>query len=310
MFEKGFVTDYPLTMRHSNGRLTDVLYNATVYRDTKGDAQGVFAAARDVTERKRAEQSLQQLNRELEQRVAERTAQLEAANRELEAFGYSASHDLRAPLQTIDGFARALQEDYGGKLEAEALDYLRRIRAAAKHMAQLTDALLRLSRLARSDMLLQNADLSAMARAIADRLHARDPAREVSFDIAAGASAYADTRLLGAVLENLLGNAWKFTSKHQRARIEFGVVERAAERVFYVRDDGAGFDMERTQNLFAPFQRLHTTADFPGHGVGLALVKRIIQRHGGRIWAEAAPEKGAAFYFTLPGTQAGASIST
>jgi len=297
-----YVRDYPLTIRHSSGRTTDALYNATVYRNQAGETQGVFAAARDVTQQKRAEEVIRRLNAELEQRIAERTVQLEAANMELEAFAYSASHDLRAPLQTIDGFSRALQEDCGDKLDAAARDYLQRIRAAAKHMGQLTDALLQFSRLARSGMAPENLDLGAMARAVADQLRAQDPAREVSFDIAAGANAYADRHLLGAVLENLLGNAWKFTSRHPRARIEFGVAERETERVYYVRDDGAGFDMDRAQKLFLPFQRLHTTSDFPGNGVGLALVKRIIQRHGGRIWAEAAPEKGAAFYFTLPGT--------
>jgi light-regulated signal transduction histidine kinase (bacteriophytochrome) len=245
----------------------------------------------------------------LEELVSERTAQLETANKELDAFSYSASHDLRAPLQTIDGFSRALQEDYGDSLDAGARDYLQRIRAATKHMGQLTDALLQFSRLARSGMVLENVDLGAMVRAAADQLHAQDPAREVVFDIAADTTAYADRRLLGAVLENLLGNAWKFTSRHPRASIEFGVAEREAERVYYVRDDGAGFDMDRAQKLFTPFQRLHTTSDFPGNGVGLALVKRIIQRHGGRIWAEAAPEKGATFYFTLPGAPAKAPIS-
>ena len=263
----------------------------------------------ELAENRRISEELKQHREHLEGLVAERTAQLEAANKELEAFAYSASHDLRAPLQTIDGFSRALQEDYGDKLDAEARDYLQRIRAATKHMGQLTDALLQFSRLARSDMALENLDLGAMARAVADQLRAQGPAREVVFDIAAGANAYADRRLLGAVLENLLGNAWKFTSRHPRARIEFGFAEREAERVYYVRDDGAGFDMDRAQKLFLPFQRLHTTTDFPGNGVGLALVKRIIQRHGGRIWAEAAPEKGAAFYFTLPGTPAKAPIS-
>ena len=304
-----YVRDYPLTIRHSSGQTTDVLYNATVYRNPAGETQGVFAAARDITRQKQAEEAIRRLNAELEQRIAERTAQLEAANGELEAFAYSASHDLRAPLQTIDGFSRALQEDYGDKLDAEARDYLQRIRAATKHIGQLTDALLQFSRLARSGMVLENLDLGAMARAVADQLRAQDPAREVAFDIAARANAYADRRLLGAVLENLLGNAWKFTSKHPHARIEFGVAKREAERVYYVRDDGAGFDLERAQKLFTPFQRLHTISDFPGNGVGLALVKRIIQRHGGRIWAEAAPEKGAAFYFTLAGPPAQAPIS-
>ncbi len=259
--------------------------------------------------RKQAEESSLGLNRELEQRIAERTAQLEAANGELEAFAYSASHDLRAPLQTIDGFSRALQEDHGDTLDAEARDYLQRIRAAAKHMGQLTDALLQFSRLARSGMVLENLDLGAMARAIADQLRAQDPARDVAFDIATDANAYADRRLLGVVLENLLGNAWKFTSRHAHAKIQFSVTERDAERVYCVRDDGAGFDIDRAQKLFLPFQRLHTTSNFPGNGVGLALVKRIIQRHGGRIWAEAAPEKGAAFYFTLAGAPAQAPIS-
>jgi len=234
-----------------------------------------------------------------------RTAQLEGANQELEAFSYSASHDLRQPLQTIDGFSRALLEDYGDKLDAEAKDYLQRLRAASQRIARLMDDLLKLSHLTSADMVTETADLGEIARSVADQLRAQDPAREVAFDIAASAAVHGDRRLLVVLMENLLGNAWTFTSKHPRARIEFGVTEREDERVYFVRDDGAGFDMAHVEKLFVPFQRLHTTSDFPGNGVGLATVRRIVLRHGGRVWAEAMPEKGATFYFTLPGAPAG-----
>ena len=234
-----------------------------------------------------------------------KTVQLEAANKELEAFSYSASHDLRAPLQTIAGFSRALEEDYSDKLDAEAKDYLQRVRVASQHMARLVDDLLKLSRLTRADMLLEPVDLGEIARSVADALHAQDPAREVTFDIATGATVQGDKRLLAVLMENLLGNAWKYTSKHPCARIEFGVREREGERVYYVRDDGAGFDMAHAEKLFVPFQRLHAASDFAGNGVGLATVRRIVVRHDGRVWGEAAPEKGATFYFTIPGMHTG-----
>jgi len=237
--------------------------------------------------------------------LTQRTAQLEGANQELEAFSYSASHDLRQPLQTIDGFSRALLEDYGDKLDAEAKDYLQRLRAASQRIARLMDDLLKLSHITSADLVPEPADLGAIARSVADQLRAQDPAREVVFDIAASAAAHGDRQLLTMLMEHLLGNAWIFTSRHPRAKIEFGVTERDGERVYFVRDDGAGFDMAYVEKLFVPFQRLHTTSDFPGNGVGLASVRRIVLRHGGRVWAEAMPEKGATFYFTLPGAPAG-----
>jgi PAS domain S-box-containing protein len=296
---EGLVRDYPLTIRDRSGRQMDVLYSATTYADESGELQGVFAAARDVTERKRAETEIRELNATLEQRVQERTTELEAANKELSAFAYSVSHDLRSPLRTIDGFSRILEEDYGSRVDDEGRDSLHRVRAAAQKMGGLIDDLLKLSRLSRSEMTREQVDLSALTRGIAEELRTGDPARNVTFDIAPGLVVHGDKALLTILLDNLLGNAWKFTSKHPSARIEIGVTEKEGQSVYFVRDDGAGFDMAHVGTLFAPFQRLHGMAEFPGTGIGLATVQRVVQRHGGRAWAEGEVEKGATFYFTL-----------
>jgi PAS domain S-box-containing protein len=237
---------------------------------------------------------------ELEARVAERTARLEEINAELEAFSYSVSHDLRAPLRSIDGFSQALLEDCASGLDALGQDYLRRIREAAQRMGELIDALLLLARVTRAELHRQTVDLSALAQAIAAELRQREPGRAVTFAIAEGLQASGDPRLLRIALENLLGNAWKFTATHAQARIEVGVLPQAdGGPVYFVRDDGVGFDMAYADKLFGAFQRLHRAREFAGAGIGLATVRRIIQRHGGRIWAEAAVERGATFYFTL-----------
>jgi signal transduction histidine kinase len=253
----------------------------------------------EIIQREQAQAELDRLNEELEQRVKQRTAELTAANRELAAFSYSVSHDLRAPLRKIDGFSQALLEDYGHVLEPEAMEYLDRVRAASQQMAQLIDDLLNLSRLTRSEMRRESVDLSAMARSIIADLKQRQPARDVCAQIQEGLAATADERLLRIALSNLLGNAWKFTEKEQKARIEFGMLSDDGCPAFFVRDNGAGFDMAYANKLFGPFQRLHTQDEFEGTGVGLATVQRIVNRHGGRIWAEAAVGRGATFYFTL-----------
>jgi signal transduction histidine kinase len=242
---------------------------------------------------------LQRAHNELEQRVIERTLQLEAANKELEAFSYSVSHDLRAPLRSIDGFSQALFEDYADKLDAQGRDDLQRVRGASQRMAQLIDDLLELSRVTRGQINRQTVDLSALARTIAAELHNSEPEREVEFAVAEGLSASCDPRLLRIVLENLLRNAWKFTGNHQRARIEFGRSHSNGQSAYFVRDDGAGFDMAYADKLFGAFQRLHAMTEFNGTGIGLATVQRIIRRHGGQVWAEGQVEQGATFYFTL-----------
>ncbi len=240
-----------------------------------------------------------QLLADLEARVRVRTAQLEAANRELEAFSYSVSHDLRAPLRSIEGYSAALEEDLGDRLDGRARDHLTRVRAASTRMNALIDDLLALSRVSRGDLRNESVDLSALSRSIVEDLARQAPERRFEIVIPDGLWATGDASLIRAVLENLLGNAFKFTANTPVSRIEVGCAEDGNDRVFFVRDNGAGFDMKYVGKLFAPFQRLHSAKDFPGTGVGLATVQRIIHRHGGRIWTESKLREGTTFSFTL-----------
>jgi len=301
-----------------------------------------------VSEVTQAEEEIRRLNADLERKVIERTVALQAANQELEAFSYSVSHDLRAPLRSIDGFSQAVLEDYADRLDDQGRDYLNRVRAATQHMGRLIDDLIKLARVARAEMQREPVDLSALAGDVFAALQKSEPGRRVEYRIEPGLAAEGDARLLRVVLDNLLGNAWKFTGKQAHARIEFGVLQQASpgmdevdrvgnrrsaspgmdevdrvgnrrsaspgmdevDRVgnrrsetgapaYFVRDNGAGFDMTYAGKLFGAFQRLHTLSEFPGTGVGLATVQRIVHRHGGRVWAEGAVGKGATFYFTL-----------
>jgi len=258
------------------------------------------AVVRDVTEQKRAEAAIKRLNQELEQRVIERTAQLTEANKELESFCYSVSHDLRAPLRGITGFSEALKEDYADKLDARGLDYLQRTSDAGKRMGELIDELLTLSRVTREAMHIEVLDLSGMAREIASELEKSQPARKVKWRLQEGVRAEGDRPLIRSVLQNLLENAWKFTGKTAETEIAFGRTSHRGKSAYFVRDNGAGFDMAYADKLFGPFQRLHRQSDFPGNGIGLATVQRIVHRHSGQVWAEGALDKGAAFYFSLP----------
>ena len=245
------------------------------------------------------DEALRKAHDELERNVQERTAQLAASNKELEAFSYSVSHDLRAPLRGIDGFSLALLEDYANRLDEDGKNHLQRIRTATQRMGALIDDLLNLARMTRAEIRREAVDLSALARSVAEALQVTQPERRIEFRIEERLEARADPRLMRIVLENLLGNACKFTSKRTSACIEFGQTRSNGCPAYFIRDNGAGFDPAYASRLFGAFQRLHGNTEFPGTGIGLATVQRVIHRHGGKIWAEGAVEKGAAFYFTL-----------
>jgi PAS domain S-box-containing protein len=263
-----------------------------------GAFAGFIGSCVDITEQK-------DVQAELDRRVKQRTSELHAALKELESFNYSVSHDLRAPLRAIDGFSQALLEDCMASLDERGQDYLHRVRSATRRMGDLIDDLLRLSRVGRAQLHCQPLDLSGIARDVASDLQKTEPNRVVEWAIADGARALGDPSLVRAVLENLLGNAWKYTGRTAAPRIEFGATEEDGQVVHFVADNGAGFEMAHAAALFSPFQRLHTDAEFPGNGIGLATVQRIVNRHGGRIWAQAETGKGARFSFTLAGREHG-----
>lgn len=243
--------------------------------------------------------SVKEAHDNLEQKVHERTQQLEVAIQELEAFSYSVSHDLRAPLRSIDGFSQILLEEHSAQLDAQGRDYLRRVRLASQHMEQLINDMFKLSRVTRAEINIDKVNLTQIARSVINGLQESKPQRHVDIRIADDLEDNADSRLMHIMLENLLGNAWKFTEKQTTAIIEFGFTKEGKKKIYFVRDNGAGFDMTYMDKLFTPFQRLHTAEEYPGTGIGLATVRRIIHRHGGNIWAEGQVGKGATFYFTL-----------
>lgn len=290
---------YEIALRHRDGRNIPVSFSATNLYDSDGSLQAVLAFVSDITERKVHELEMRRLNEDLERRVAERTRALQTANRELEAFSYSVSHDLRTPLRAINGFSHALEEEYGRLLDENGRNYLGRVRAGSERMAALIDDLLKLAQLSRGEMNIEATDLSVMTHEIAAELQAGEPARQVDWVIARGIVVSGDRGLLRVAMQNLLGNAWKYSSGQERARIEFGRIARDGRPACFVSDNGAGFDMTHAGKLFGAFQRLHSPAEFPGSGIGLATVSRIIRRHGGDVWAESRPGKGATFFFTL-----------
>jgi PAS domain S-box-containing protein len=289
-----------LVAKRKDGSVFDAQVAVNVVKDKTGRPLCMMGSFADITTQKRAGEEIQKLNAVLEQRVQERTAQLEATVRELEAFASSVSHDLRAPLRAMAGYSQALVEDQAPRLDAAGRQSLEQIGQAVQRMDALITGLLELSRLGRSELQREVVDLSALARAIAVELYQREPGRQVKLVVASDLTVQADHHLMRVVLENLLDNAWKFTSRRVEPSIGFGAYAgTAGERVFFVRDNGAGFDMAHAGRLFGPFQRLHTQDDFQGIGIGLATVRRIIERHGGRVWAEGAIDQGATFYFTL-----------
>lgn len=305
--------DYPAQVAFSTGReVRNVImgvYNrrdrawrwvsanaAPVFRHGEAEVGEVYLSLADITEQRHADAQIKQLSEQLEAKARA----LEALHRELEMFSYSVSHDLRAPLRSMDGFSRVLLEDYADRLDLEGKDSLNRICNGSRHLSALIDSLLGLARIAREDLQLAPLDVSALAETVVEALRKASPNRSIEFVIARGVSATADARLLQVVLENLLGNAVKFSRARAIARIEFGMTEQAGERIFFVRDNGVGFNSVFAHRLFGAFQHFHSTAEYPGTGIGLATVQRIVHRHGGRVFAESQTDCGATFSFTLP----------
>ncbi len=275
-------------LRHRSGSYHWFLRRALPVRDPAGRITRWFGTCTNIDGVKHKEEVLRRAKEETE-----------AANRDLEAFSYSVAHDLRAPLRSIDGFSQAILDDNADQLDAQGISYLTRVRAAAQRMAQLIDALLSLASVSRAELRKERVDITHLARGIMDRLRETDPARGATVIVADGLTAEGDPKLLAAIMENLLGNAWKFTGQTPEAHIEVGATTKDGQAGFFVRDNGAGFDMAYADKLFGAFQRLHTNTEFPGTGIGLATVQRIVSRHGGRIWAQSELARGATFFFTL-----------
>jgi len=291
---KGDGQRFDTVRRRKDGTLVDVSVTIAPLRDGAGRIVGISKVARDITERRLAEVAL-----------ARAKEAAEAAARDLEAFSYSVAHDLRAPLRATNGFARLVVDRFADKLDADGKDWLEEILKNARKMDELIDALLALARVTRSELKLERVDLSAVVREAAARRRAAEPERIVELHVEDNLSAVIDVRLARALIENLIENAWKFTAKTPSPRIVFGKQDGPGGRAFFLGDNGAGFEMASVSRLFAPFQRLHTVSEFPGTGIGLATVQRIVRRHGGKVWAEGAPGAGATVYFTLPEPEPG-----
>jgi PAS domain S-box-containing protein len=288
--EKATFDDYEVEHDFTTIGRRIMLLNARQIERVLGKERIILLAIEDITERK-----------ELERGVVKARDAAEAANKELEAFSYSVSHDLRTPLRSIDGFSQVLLEDYQDKLDDTAKSYLDRVRKATQHMGRLIDDMLKLSRVTRSEFHHESVDLSTMVRAIAEELQQNNPDRAVEVVIREGVFVNGDPTLLKIALENLVNNAWKFSSREARPQFEFGTTVKEGKTACFIRDNGVGFDMAYVDKLFGAFQRLHTSLEFPGTGIGLATVRRVFNRHGGQVWVEAEVGKGATFYFTLPG---------
>ena len=293
------IENFETVRMRKDGTIIPVSLNFSAIKDASGKVIGVSNIAHDITERKQAEEKIRSMNAELEARVIERTAALQAVNKELEAFSYSVSHDLRAPLRGTDGWSEALLEEAEAKLNQNEKNYLGKVRSETQRLGELIEALLQLARISKTDFNKQPVNISEVAEKLSGELKEKNPERNVEILIQPGLSVSGDANLLEAALANLIGNAWKFSGPREKARIEFGSMERDKKLIYYVRDNGVGFDMRYADKLFGAFQRLHKMSEFPGHGVGLATVQRIVHRHGGEIWAEAKVDQGATFYFTL-----------